>query len=624
MLEDEVMKMLNKKRKEQEFFRQISVSEGERTQAAIDLINHELKIIYIPDFLKTIWDDKTEEYLKKRNLTPKKALETELQDLFYHELGHRGTKKNRGCPRDFKTYSELFLNPLQDVTHIKNKQLLQYFANILLDIIDNTLINASDKNEGLTSMAGFYLFLKEQGKIMQKMNSEMSKEQNKEQDKSIQDGKFTKLYEAYARLNLYFNGSKAESRFLNEYFTFDPGVNTAIQNFLRRTGISDMKEGIMQGSKRIMVRDKNSIRRYLKDDNNWKTIARIFGEEFGKLLKKHPVIEILFGAGGSNDKEGDKDKFNPADGFGEELNDKSNWPALMRKGNKAGNQQGWMTDFEYLISLYEMLAKDKLFEMIIPKMMSKKYPLIDLGEKVFKPDENSARDIIGVDFDRESKGIELTVGRFKYDLNINVNFGVTERPKIVMGIFDTSGSMQGNMPEGKNLGDIVNPNAPASQHWCYNSKYHCALIAYFMIVEYLKDLRMQDTDVYFANFSNETRIAKGLEESKKQALHPQFGGTTLDIDKLRTTLTVPGTLSFTISDGEIGNDDKVLEFIVNEVAPKNPYFHVQIGNHSNYSRELIRNDIYVKQVKKEEELYKFVIDLTDRFYRQLTTEPMDK
>lgn len=663
---------LDKIRKEQEFFREIKLSEQPGPSGGkINLINHELEINYGPEFELKVIDKDTKEYLKKKNIPKERALETLVCDLLHHEIAHRGSRKYPGCPRDAKTLSEKFLDPIYKVTKMENKQQLAYFANVLTDIIADTTIKRLDGEEGVSDYAGFYLFLKEQGKL-------------------AEGSKFSKLYESFARLSLHFNGDQHDKKLLEPYLTYDKEVNAAIGNFLNKTGISQMKTAAYQGSKEISVRDRPAIRKYLMDENNWEQLSTAFAEEFAKFMEVPPK-EQLFGSGGSfaisggsgsgsgsdagggdqsqqqdgeqegqqkNEGSGSGDKqesgqgqmqeqkgkgaeenkkdkeqpdknpgegqdlldlirkelanqFGSGDGFGVELNQKETLRKIIR-GRKAGLGPGWMTNFEYLVGYYEMLASDKLFELKTPPQERKTYPLIDLGERAFDFEDDAPRDIRGLFFDRDTKSLELYVAKFLYEIEAKVKKGRSDTPDIVFGLLDTSSSMLKKMPKGSGLGEVVNAKSSGS-YWNVNSKYHVSLIAYFMMVERFSELGIYESDAYFANFSYETVFSRGLMNSKIEALCPQFGGTQINLEKIERHLSKKGTLIFTISDGEIDNYGELLQKFVS-ISEYNPCFHVQIGSHSHFSRGLQNAGVHVKQVNQEKDLYDFVIDLTELVY----------
>ena len=605
----------------QDFFRDIKLEESEITEARINLMDHSILIHYSPEFVGNIWDKKTEHYLKKKNLPKKKVLERLVETIFLHELGHRGllSLDYNGCPRDVKTLSEKFLDVVSNITGEKNKKKLNYFSNAITDIINNTSLKKINNNEGVDTLTPLILYFKEQA--------------------LLSGGKFSKFYEAFVRLNLYFLGDKQDMNLLREYFTFDDEINQAIKNFLDKLGISKMKEEIYQGSEKIMVKNKSKMREYLMNPDNWENITKVFTEEFWKFMEQEPPQENLFGAGGEGfGKEGDSEggtsyykgddeeseDFSEGDGFGDELNDDKTKKDLIKITNKGAKGPGWMTDFEYLSLLYEKLAEDKIFEIVHSSFKKKTYDLIQFGEKIFDPYDDSPRDITGVDFDEKTKNLELIAWKYKLPLVIDVKKERTNKPAVLFALFDTSGSMREPISEDTSLGDVVNPQAPEEQQWQWNSKYHISLINYVMIQKRMEELGVRDQNAFFVNFSKYTILSKGLKDSLKEALHPQFGGTKINLDVIKEITNLDGALIITLSDGEIDNWTEVFE-LMKKVSEKNLYIHIQMGPHSDYSKKLLEtdiseNNIIVKQVTKEEDLYNFVIDVIDYYYTKNNNE----
>ncbi|MFC1698254.1 hypothetical protein ACFL1H_08015 [Nanoarchaeota archaeon] len=680
MNERQMIRKLDDLRRQQEFFKEIDLRENKRTHAQIDLRNHDLQIKYVPDWEKQFRDKKLNQYLIKKGV--KDPLETIVTDMFYHEIGHRGTPKYEGCPRTFVMFSNNFIDVIHNITEEKNKKKMHYFANCLTDIIDEMALKKINKKVGITNYAGTFMFDKEQGEIAKKKGD-----------------KFSKVYEASAKIRLYLYGDKQDRRLIKEFFTNDEKLNQGVINFLERTGLSSMKEDVYDGlnGKEVSykpVKNLLRMREYLTNANNWEEITKIFTDEFWEYMDEMPQ-QSLFGSGGnisddpnegydqegqgsgSGEQEGDSDqegqgggsgdqegqgsgsgdgdddqdgqgggsgdddgwnqgddegddpygvkddddnKFISGDGFGDEMNDGDNKKKLIAL--KPGKGPGWMTNFEYLEGLYELLASDKVFELVTPLMESKIYPLVNINDRKFDYYDDSPSEIEGIDFDLESRGLELIAAKYKYNIEARVRKDVTNKPDLVFGLLDTSSSMEMRMPEGPGLGDVVNPKAISDQQWRYNSKYHVSLIAYFMTVQRFIELGIADADAYFANFSYETIVSRGLRQSKLEALHPQFGGTRITMSKINDLMIKKNNLIFTISDGEIGNDTEMFEK-VKEVVQYNPYFHVQIGGESTYSLELKKLGVYVKNVQSEQELYEFVIDLTDVFYND-KYEPKDQ
>ncbi|RME54103.1 hypothetical protein D6777_04790 [Candidatus Woesearchaeota archaeon] len=628
---DEVIERI---RREQHFFKKIDLREGDISSGQINLENHELILNYNPDWLKENSSPQLSSFLSKMNIDDEKILEVLVRDVFYHEIGHRGSRKEKGCPGNVQVLAKSFLDPLYKSTGIEDKASLAYLANSLTDLIDNTILRKVDDDTGLSTMNGFYLFLYEQSKLA---------------------GKFNKIYEAYARLSLYLFGTKPAKELIKPALTYDPEVNTAITNFLERTGISSMTTIVQQGSKTVKVKDVERIREYLKDENNWEDIARIYGEEIGKLFDKDMNQQNLFGSGssdsdssdsgdngsessdsgssGSDDngsaqgedldeilnkifgkpQSGSDNNFEYRDGFSDELNRKDTKRDIIRSyfgGSEAGTMPGWMENFEYLENLYELLASDKVFELVMPPTEAKTFPIINIGEKSFDYEENSVSDIVGVGFNGSS--LDLLVARYKYEISVKATDGYDDKPDFAFCMLDTSGSMLEPMPEGPPLGDVVNPKGTVQ--WRYNSRYHVALIGYFIIEQRFKDLGIAGSDLAFANFSESTLCAEGYQDSRRLALSPQRGGTFINLELIEEYVERTNSIILTISDGDIANADIVAQKLL-EVNENNYCIHIQIGEPTQFSEYIRQGGVIVKYIKKEDDFYDFLIDITDRFYR---------
>ncbi len=697
----ELLSTLDAFKLQQEFFYTVNLEPGRVSSARIVLQNHELNITFVDDWYKRFGETDTEvqRFLSKLNIAPEDAVKKIIRDFFLHEIGHRSSRRFSGCPETAQNNSKCFLEPVYDVLKIENKKQLAYFANCVTDIINNAILYE------VTSFAGWFLFYKEQSTLC--------------------GGKFSKLYEALVRLNLVFCGNKAAYRLLRPHFTYDKELNQAIKNFLERTGISRMRAEYASGAKPVVARDKDAIRKFMMDKDNWALIAKVYAEEFGKFFDKDQLPkERLMGAGGAcsgsgdsdsensdrkddsqhkedsdkeqgktsgddesedeNDKSEDKndsgndskdgenqedsDKeqgktsgddeskdendsggddedseedmdsddgaggssdsedddlpnelkqefgntFGNEDGFGSELNNSDILKRIIR--TRAGLGPGWVQNFEYLVGLYEMLALDKVLELSIPPVEAKSFPLIGMGQKRFDPESDPISSIRGIHYDFDTKQIEFTVQPWKLPVVARVlpELSILD---IVVSFMDTSSSMLGCMPENKKSnGAVVNPKAPAHSQWRFNSKYHVCLLFYFMLVKRLSDLHIYDSDAYFVNFSNNTQVSRGLRRSLIEALCPQFGGTTLIVEKVKILFNRFNQLIVMISDGEIGNWKETAKLI--QASSKfNLFVHVQIGSPSDFSKWLQKHGFEVVMITSEDSLYNLAIDLTEKYTR---------
>ena len=136
------------------------------------------------------------------------------------------------------------------------------------------------------------------------------------------------------------------------------------------------------------------------------------------------------------------------------------------------------------------------------------------------------------------------------------------------------------------------------------------------MLEYLKQNHLlQQTNISLTNFSSETHTKSGLMEAKKLALQPQFGNTTLDLEKVRNMFKNHGMLVFTITDGEISNWQSIKEEFI-KLAKQHHYFHLQIGNANQTTKYLEKAGLKVEYITNAKDLATKVIDLTYGAYRK--------
>ena len=208
--------------------------------------------------------------------------------------------------------------------------------------------------------------------------------------------------------------------------------------------------------------------------------------------------------------------------------------------------------------------------------------------------------------------LELRKKRFHEDIPIEYKINPKGFPELRFCLLDTSSSMALSPDNDGNIGktNIIT--------WGDNSKYHYALLAWYGLLEYLKqNYLLKQTGISLGNFSNKTILGKGLHEAKEIALNPQWGGTVLDLKKVKEIFEGNKMLLFTISDGEIGNWPSIKSSFIENVK-KHHYFHLQIGIRNDMSDDLEKEGLFVEFIKGNHDLAYKVIDLTDKMYRGAT------
>jgi hypothetical protein len=511
------------------------------------------------------------------NYKEKEKLPIIIRDVTRHEINHHGYKGFYGCPKNVDNHFEKFLQPIAEVLLPKGygQQDVHYVANALEDIILHTDLHKKFNLEGIKE------FYKDVGETYKG---------------------YTPFYEAFVKLNMFLWGNKKQKRELQKFYKHEKKITEVLQNFLERTGIKNMKD-------ENGFYDKEKIREYLVNENNWEKTARIFAEEFSKLMQPGYALPICnhTGAGTKGrEDENPEDEGNPFDKEVEEKDFKQkvvlkHYLKNKDKTEEATEEKPFITDnFEYLDLLYEALAK-KLKIKAKAQTESKKFVITAFGKEPYDPYKHKPRRLC---FGIYEGKITLMKKKHPYYINIEVKKGVKGIPECRYVFLDTSGSMEKDPNGGNNIGNTkLIP-------WGDNSKYHYALLGWYGLLKYLRDIgQLKRTNIALYNFSGVTLAGKGLKEAKRVALNPQFGGTYIDKEAVKETFKGRNNLILTISDGYIGNWDEIREEFIK--GAKNNYFcHIQIGNRNNFTKDLEKNGLNVVYVKGNEDLYKAVIDFS--------------
>ncbi|MFH1173961.1 MAG: hypothetical protein V1725_02415 [archaeon] len=591
--------------------------------ASNDLVQREITTEYNPEYETTVG-----------------GTEKVIRDIERHEMNHERYADCVGCPQTLDKHVELIFEPMAHVLFKKGytDQDVFYMANAFEDLVLHDDLNRRFSLDGITD---FYADV----------------------GRSKKDA-FTPFYEAFVKLNLYLWGNKQEKRQLGNYFRHTKDVQTVLKTFLKKSGFDKIQQDV-DGK---LVRDRNGLREYVCDEKNWPELAKIFAEAFSKLMQPGYAMPLPnhsgkgtkgsgSGSGGSGDptdvadsdaddddgkkgkaKNGKKKK---AGDLGEDGDDddgdagkksdkkgkKGSVPDVddedgnpfnraMKKSDykmgrvaKAyGEGKGvpeWIDPFEGLDLLYQSLAKQLLIKVETFGQQSS-MPIMWYGERPFNPDKDSLRNIT---FGFSDKGkLELRKRKYHEDIPIQYKTSPKSFPEIRFCLLDTSSSMLGN-PLG---GD---PGSKKIIPWGNKSKYHYALLAWYGLLEYLKQNQLlRQTGIALANFSDGTELRQGLAEAKKLALSPQFGNTYIDMKEVRQMFRNRNMLVLSMSDGDIMNWDSIkTEYL--RLAKEHEYAHFQIGHDSEAAEDMRKAGLYVINVMGELDLATNVIDLADKKYR---------
>jgi hypothetical protein len=521
-------------------------------------------------------------------------LQEMARDVARHEQNHRAYYGYNGCPRNANLHAENIVEPISEVLMEKgfSKNDVCYIANCLEDSILH-----SDLSKGF-SLEGISEFFSDIGE-----NTEKG---------------FTPFYDAHVKLNMYLWGNKPQRESLSHYYMKDKKnqerISNAVQNFLKRTGISDLTQEIdtyeMVGrrGKTKNVKDREKIRDFLNDETNWPNIARIYAEEFSELMEPSYALPIFNHSG--NCTKG-RERQQPLETDGNEFDKEIESEAFkFKRAQKAyQNDTGVpsiMEPFETMDFIYQNLARKLKFN-VRTFTESEQRPVFWYMKRDFDPEKDDTRHI-AFDFDEDGK---VVLKKKSHNVKMDTPHKKFPRgfPKTRFALLDTSGSMLEDVLGGKDVGrKSVIP-------WGDKSKYHYGVMAFYGLVEYLKQNHLlNQTNVSSGNFSNETIVTRGLNSAKKNILSPQFGGTVIDESELDNIFEGRNGLVFTISDGEVGNWSSIRDEFFDK-AREHVYFHLQIGHDSNMSEDLSKEGFPVIEINNAQDLAQKVIDVTDRTYR---------
>ncbi|MFC1722774.1 hypothetical protein ACFL0V_01415 [Nanoarchaeota archaeon] len=506
------------------------------------------------------------EYAEKKG---KKKFKKAFGGLTKHELNHKGGGKFGGCPRTFEWYMERFIEPIGEVLQAKGignvpigeTSLYAYMGNLVTDMLDNFEITRRDRDQSM-----FLLF----------------------EDTGEDSGKFTKLYDAFVQLQevLCSDGTVQ----LDEFYSGDDAVDTAIENVLKRMRMEDMK--------------REEAFTYCMNPKNWEQFARVVAEEFIELVDKNQLNNPMYV----------KKEFVEMDKpFEKDMKDEGEKMKRVLKKYKEVKTDGGefkppvdIEDYDALNLLYQRLAKN-LEIKTRPSTMADSYPSVWYGRRDFEDGDSLLKAKVAY------KGrLALESRMYHEDEIIEYTERVKSMPEIKFVLLDTSGSMRGSV--NGETGTVMNPWAEERRQWTDTSKYHHALVGWYGLIEFLRvNGSLKHTSVKLANYSSATKTAADLKKSKRLALHPQFGSTSLDMNKVRDMFGRK-QLVISLSDGDMGGWGNMKDEYIRR-AKENFYVHLQIGGSTAMTEDLEDAGLHVEYVTGEE-VGKMMIDLTRPYVKK--------
>jgi len=512
-----------------------------------------------------------------------------IKDGAKHEINHHQYRGYHGCPRNLGNHVDLIYEPIMDVLYPQGfgSEDASYVSNCLEDTILH-----DDLHNGCL-LDGISKFFQDVG-----------------------DGvkKFTPFYESHVRLNMVLWGNKTQKKGAQTYFTHDEKerkkVLEAMQGFLEESGINSFKQDL-SGKQ---IRDKGKIRDYVLNEKNWPKIAEAYAKNMSKLMQPSYAQSLMNHSGAGTKGRESEDASGEGNEFDRQMKARDFKRARVQRAYTSGKPApSWIDSFDALDLLYESLAK-KLTIKAETFTRQTSMPIFWYGSREFDPETDDFKHItLGA---KESGELDIRKKRWHENMPLEVKASQRGFPRARFGLIDCSGTMMYSPSGSESAGSkIIIP-------WGDNSRYHYALLSWYGFLEYLRQNHLlNQSAVDLAGFSDSTVVGKGLLDAKKVALSPQFGNTTLDLDKVGEFFDGRGNLIFSISDGEIHNWGNIREEFIKQ-AGKHHYFHLQIGDRKlriedqpRMFQDLRNAGFYADIVSGNQDLADKTIDLTDKILR---------
>ncbi len=558
----------------------------------------DITVGYNPDFI---------EDAKPLEKIVEDPFESAFTAVLRHELNHKGGGILKGCPRTMDLHIQEVLEPIAqtlknlgfaNVPASQGHTLYSYMANMFEDWLDNSELGNKTDHVGL--FVCYHADAEESGKT-KKGNEKMSP-----------------LFDAFIQLQEKFFGGKRSKKLMDQYRSNDKNVKDVLASFMKRSTLEDYKTTVFSARKKIPVQmfDRKKAMNYCVDETNWKKLAIIFAEEFSKLIDKKQLNDEDYVKKTFQKMVGERDAFEDEindpdtimkyvwEKFSEGEEDKTNEKGNVKNKNVPFNPPAYVDSYMALDSVYRRIARNLDIKTETPTFTTS-FPIMHYGRRLFDPESDKiskTRLRMG-----DSGYLELVVKKFYETIPIEYTKGMQKIPDIKLFVLDTSGSMR-FASVGSDVGRIMNPWAEEGKQWGNKSRYHYALVAWYGLQEFLrKQGALKHATSKLINYSSATKSAKNLDDARKLALTPQFGGTSLELGVVQK-LFGKNELIISISDGDMDNWQSIKEEYIKRVK-QNQYVHIQIGRETTMTKDLVNAGLLVVY-DTGENMAKLVIDFT--------------
>jgi len=525
-----------------------------------------------------ILDKRQRAYARKKKII--EGLEILVSDITSHEIAHWQLPygSERGCPYDIYNHDKI-LEAVRSALPREKKENAGYVTNAFEDLI----INPRCK-EYKGDFSGQILF----------WDNEMLLAKEKQE-------RVSPFYEAFIKLNMHLFGDNIDKALLKRHYSNDKKVDEVVRRIISEL---DLPENIH------LTPEGTSI---LFNKQDWPRMASIFARNLADLLESSPPIESLSAYSQGRQGEGQKQAGN---GIEQKLGTREGKEEISYGRYSHGEKQSTnLTSYEQLDALYRRLAR------AIPvnvEAMTREQSL-RISPLTYRPFDEEKDDIAKIKLSKlflTDKGLQF--GYERTPLTIQARSKIQRRsfPDFKLVILDNSGSMAEGIDGDKGSTQFI--------PWGDNSKYHYALLGFYGIENFLQ---MQGIAQYINHglslFSDQTRYKEsnyqGLDSVRKLALSPEFKNTYLDAKTLTKTMDGRESFVLSISDGEIANWDSEKAAFKN-LAERNYFAHIQIGNETQFSKDLESWNMPVFYVNRGEDLSKLMVNIALNTYKKFTRE----
>ena len=572
--------------------------------------------------VNTEWDpfsDKTlAEYLGISNEGIKeegneKAVFGLSRDILYHEAKH-WSRKN-GCPTDLGYHDKVLdgvhraLKEAGKINSSKAREgeivdgLTAYVANAFEDII----VNSANKLEHPGEYRGIGAFFYAQGKRQP----------------------LDPFYEAFARVNMQAWGDKEDKGLAEKVYGNDPVKKGQIEAVVANVANTfKLTDDVKRNVRILSSKDKWGEMAYAYTKMTAHLLDQNKGGKDGEQMATSPSDSDEKGNSKSAQGEGEMEKKMRDEGEmkkiieGRMKGDKESNAEGGKKGGKA--RPSYMKSFEFLDTYYGIEASQVVVRAE-RRRNSYDLPVVEYAFEEFDPDThtpdqiNFRRMIVSGESPFEEltgKPINFEVARENFSLQIPTKLGPRSYPDLCF-IVDTSGSMK------MGGGEVLNPEADERKRWTDGCNYHYALLGIWGVMKYLQGESIAPyIDWNMINFGDST-LASGwknygkIQELKRHALSPQFGGTVIDSSVLEKELGKRDpSLVIALSDGDIQNWSTAKEG-TRKVLEGHYVSFIQLGGNSPVGDDMKSWGHVVKNVRGKDDLVDLMIDVTKQKVREI-------